>query len=264
MTKQASDHAISVFKAGLSAVPVVGGAIASLIGDYVPSATERSIVLAIEELEQYVRSLGDRVNPDTVNKEQFSELFKSCYLVIIRTHQQEKRSAAVRLIANILLQEGDPILILTAKGNEVDKVLGLRLGADDYVTKPFGLMELMARVEALLRRVNSVTRSGKNVYQFGSVELQTASRRVLKDGREVILTPKEYGLLLALIEKDGAVASRIDLMSEVWGHSSAVISRTVDTHIAELRRKLEVDPARPRYIITVRKTGYRFTPDMSG
>ncbi len=156
-----------------------------------------------------------------------------------------------------------PILILTARGNEVDKVLGLRLGADDYVTKPFGLMELMARVEALLRRVDSVTRSGKNVFQFGSIELQTASRRVLKNGREVVLTPKEYGLLLALIEKEGAVASRIDLMSEVWGHASAVISRTVDTHIGELRRKLETDPARPRHIITVRKTGYRFSPDES-
>ena len=156
-----------------------------------------------------------------------------------------------------------PILILTARGNEIDKVLGLRLGADDYVTKPFGLMELMARVEALLRRVDSVTRSGKTVFQFGSIELQTASRRVLKDGREVVLTPKEYGLLLALIEKEGAVASRIDLMSEVWGHASAVISRTVDTHIAELRRKLETDPARPRHIITVRKTGYRFSPDVS-
>ncbi len=156
-----------------------------------------------------------------------------------------------------------PILILTARGNEIDKVLGLRLGADDYVTKPFGLMELMARVEALLRRVDSVTRSGKNVFQFGSIELQTASRRVLKNGREVVLTPKEYGLLLALIEKEGAVASRIDLMSEVWGHASAVISRTVDTHIAELRRKLETDPARPRHIITVRKTGYRFSPDES-
>ena len=156
-----------------------------------------------------------------------------------------------------------PILILTARGNEIDKVLGLRLGADDYVTKPFGLMELMARVEALLRRVDSVTRSGKNVFQFGSIELQTASRRVLKNGREVVLTPKEYGLLLALIEKQGAVASRIDLMSEVWGHASAVISRTVDTHIAELRRKLETDPARPRHIITVRKTGYRFSPDVS-
>jgi DNA-binding response OmpR family regulator len=156
-----------------------------------------------------------------------------------------------------------PILILTARGNEIDKVLGLRLGADDYVTKPFGLMELMARVEALLRRVDSVTRSGKNVFQFGSIELQTASRRVLKNGREVVLTPKEYGLLLALIEKQGAVASRIDLMSEVWGHASAVISRTVDTHIAELRRKLETDPARPRHIITVRKTGYRFSPDES-
>ena len=156
-----------------------------------------------------------------------------------------------------------PILILTARGNEIDKVLGLRLGADDYVTKPFGLMELMARVEALLRRVDSVTRTGKNVFQFGSIELQTASRRVLKNGREVVLTPKEYGLLLALIEKEGAVASRIDLMSEVWGHSSAVIRRTVDTHIAELRRKLEANPARPRHIITVRKTGYRFSPDMS-
>lgn len=154
-----------------------------------------------------------------------------------------------------------PILILTAKGNEVDKVLGLRLGADDYVTKPFGLMELMARVEALLRRVNSDSRPGKNVYKFGTVELHTESRRVLKDNCEVVLTPKEYGLLLALIEKEGAVASRIDLMSEVWGHSSAVNSRTVDTHVAELRRKLEADPARPKHIITVRKTGYRFSSD---
>ncbi len=154
-----------------------------------------------------------------------------------------------------------PILILTAKGNEVDKVLGLRLGADDYVTKPFGLMELMARVEALLRRVNSDFRPGKNVYKFGTVELHTESRRILKDNCEVVLTPKEYGLLLALIEKEGAVASRISLMSEVWGHSSVVNSRTVDTHVAELRRKLEADPARPRHIITVRKTGYRFSSD---
>jgi DNA-binding response OmpR family regulator len=155
-----------------------------------------------------------------------------------------------------------PILILTAKGNEVDKVLGLRLGADDYVTKPFGLMELMARVEALLRRANAGAGSGRKMRTFGNIKVQTESRRVLKNGCEVVLTPKEYGLLLALIEKDGAVTSRIDLMSEVWGHSSAVISRTVDTHIAELRRKLEDDPARPRHIITVRKTGYRFCRDM--
>ena len=150
-----------------------------------------------------------------------------------------------------------PILILTAKGNEVDKVLGLRLGADDYVTKPFGLMELMARVEALLRRVSKPENSGTSVFRFDDIEVQTASQQVLRDGVLVELTPKEYGLLLALLERDGRVASRIELMSEVWGHSSAVISRTVDTHIAELRRKLEPDPARPRHIMTVRKSGYR-------
>ena len=150
-----------------------------------------------------------------------------------------------------------PVLILTAKGNEVDKVLGLRLGADDYVTKPFGLMELMARVEALLRRTKPSTEKVATTYRFGAVEIHTESQEVMRDGHAVVLTPKEYGLLLALLQRDGAVASRIELMGEVWGHSSAVISRTVDTHIAELRRKLESDPARPRHIITVRKSGYR-------
>ena len=150
-----------------------------------------------------------------------------------------------------------PILILTAKGNEVDKVLGLRLGADDYVTKPFGLMELMARVEALLRRTQSPTNGPAASYTFGDVEINAVSQEVLKDGIVVELTPKEYGLLLALAQRGGAVASRIELMGEVWGHSSAIVSRTVDTHIAELRRKLEHDPARPRHITTVRKSGYR-------
>ena len=150
-----------------------------------------------------------------------------------------------------------PVLILTAKGNEVDKVLGLRLGADDYVTKPFGLMELMARVEALLRRTRPPTEVATANYRFGVVEVRTEPQEVLKNGQAVVLTPKEYGLLLALLQRGGAVASRIELMGEVWGHSSAVISRTVDTHIAELRRKLESDPARPRHIVTVRKSGYR-------
>jgi two-component system alkaline phosphatase synthesis response regulator PhoP len=150
-----------------------------------------------------------------------------------------------------------PVLILTAKGNEVDKVLGLRLGADDYVTKPFGLMELMARVEALLRRVQSPKDVPAESYHFGNVEIHTESQEVVRGSNVVVLTPKEFGLLLALAKRGGAVASRIDLMREVWGHSSAIVSRTVDTHIAELRRKLETDPAKPRHIITVRKSGYR-------
>jgi len=150
-----------------------------------------------------------------------------------------------------------PILILTAKGNEVDKVSGLRLGADDYVTKPFALMELMARVEALLRRAQTIPRHQNVIYRFGNVEVNAGAREVARNGEAVELTPKEFGLLIALLRRRGAVASRIELMKEVWGHSSAIISRTVDTHIAELRRKLESDPTRPEHIRTVRKSGYR-------
>jgi len=155
-----------------------------------------------------------------------------------------------------------PVLILTAKGNEVDKVLGLRLGADDYVTKPFGLMELMARVEALLRRTETRSRPDADVYIFGDIQVHINSQQVLRNERNIDLTPKEYALLIALLRRGGAVASRTELMKEVWGHSSAVISRTVDTHVAELRRKLEIDPARPNYIITIRKSGYRLAAEL--
>ncbi|MBT8083289.1 MAG: response regulator transcription factor [Gammaproteobacteria bacterium] len=150
-----------------------------------------------------------------------------------------------------------PILILTAKGNEVDKVLGLRLGADDYVTKPFALMELIARVEALLRRAGNQSRPGNVNYDFGDIHVCTETQQVIRNGLVIEMTPKEYGLLLALLVRNGSVATRMELMKEVWGHSSAVVSRTVDTHIAELRRKLEDDPARPNYIVTIRSSGYR-------
>jgi DNA-binding response OmpR family regulator len=149
-----------------------------------------------------------------------------------------------------------PVLILTARGEEADKVRGLKLGADDYVTKPFGLLELLARVEALLRR-----RSGGGERhppdRFGAVEVDRAARTVTRGGVPVELAPKEYALLLALLDRDGAVASRLDLMRQVWGYADAIVSRTVDTHIAELRRKLEADPAHPAHILTARKVGYR-------
>ncbi len=150
-----------------------------------------------------------------------------------------------------------PILILTARGEESDKVRGLRLGADDYVTKPFGVLELLARVEALLRRTTPPAEGAGEPEQFGAVEVIPASRSVLRSGRPVALTPKEFDLLLALLRRGGAVASRMELLTEVWGYSAAVLSRTVDTHVAELRRKLETDPAAPRHILTVRKAGYR-------
>jgi DNA-binding response OmpR family regulator len=151
-----------------------------------------------------------------------------------------------------------PVLILTAHGQETEKVRGFRLGADDYVTKPFGLLELMARVSALLRRTTrrplSLDRARET---FGDVEIDSATRTVRRGGAPVPLTPMEFDLLVALVRRHGAVASRIDLLQEVWGHSSAVLTRTVDTHVAELRRKLEPDPAAPRHILTVRKAGYR-------
>jgi DNA-binding response OmpR family regulator len=156
---------------------------------------------------------------------------------------------------------GFPVLILTARGEESDKVRGLRLGADDYVTKPFGVLELLARVEALFRRATSPRHNGSGpettTLRFGEVEVHTASRTVLRRGETVLLTPKEYDLLVALLRRNGACVTRVELLTEVWGYSAEVMSRTVDTHVAELRRKLERDPANPAHIVTVRKTGYR-------
>jgi len=151
-----------------------------------------------------------------------------------------------------------PVLILTARGEEADKVMGFRHGADDYVTKPFGVLELLARVEALLRRTRRETAPrDRHAERFGEITIERASRLVLREGETVSLAPLEYDLLLALLDRRGAVATRHELLREVWGHQAAVVSRTVDTHILELRKKLERDPARPRHILTVRKTGYR-------
>jgi DNA-binding response OmpR family regulator len=148
-----------------------------------------------------------------------------------------------------------PVLILTAKGDEADKVRGFRCGADDYVTKPFGVLELLARIGALLRRAQA--KGHRPVTTFGSIEVDLDRRVVRRRGAEVALTPMEFDLLAALLKRGGAFATRVELLTEVWGHAAAVLTRTVDTHIAELRRKLEDDPGRPRHIVTVRKAGYR-------
>lgn len=154
-----------------------------------------------------------------------------------------------------------PVIILSARGDEADKVRGFRLDADHYVTKPFGLLELLERVHALLRRsAGSDDKSRDEYVTFGDVAVDVMARTVSRSGVTVPLSPRGFDLLLALIQRGGDVVSRVTLLREVWGYQALVLSRTVDSHVAELRRKLEADPAHPRHILTVYKTGYRFAP----
>lgn len=148
-----------------------------------------------------------------------------------------------------------PVLLLTARGEETDKVRGLLEGADDYVTKPFGLMELLARVAALLRRTQTKTASGN--LEFAGLNIDIDERRATSQGVLLALTPKEFDLLVFLASRPGHLVGRATLLREVWGHSSPVASRTVDTHVAELRKKL---PASTEWIETIHKSGYRFLP----
>jgi DNA-binding response OmpR family regulator len=166
-------------------------------------------------------------------------------------------------VLRALRRGGDhvPVLLLTARAEEADVVLGFDLGADDYVTKPFSTVELLARVRALLRRAGPASGARAARQRFGDVEVDPASRSVRRGGQTVELTPKEFDLLLALVRRRGATATRTELLKEVWEYENAdVLTRTVDIHVAELRRKLEDDPTRPRHILTVRKVGYRLSP----
>jgi DNA-binding response OmpR family regulator len=151
-----------------------------------------------------------------------------------------------------------PIIMLTARGQEIDKVLGLKTGADDYVTKPFSFLELMARVEAVLRRVAKPTEAIERI-QFGDVELCFKNFEAHKAGRPVELSPREFKIMKYFIEHRGEVVSRDQLLDAVWGYDCLPLTRTVDMHIAKLRQKIEDTPGDPRHIITVHRVGYKFT-----
>lgn len=152
-----------------------------------------------------------------------------------------------------------PVIMLTARGEEIDRVSGLTLGADDYVVKPFSPRELVARVKAVLRRTAAPTPSAGSVLSQGDVRLDLDKRRLSVEGRQVELTPREYALLEALMTVPGRTFSRDELLDRLYPHGEAVvIERVVDVHIGKLRQKIEPDPSRPRYIYTVRGMGYRF------
>jgi len=152
-----------------------------------------------------------------------------------------------------------PVIMLTARGEAVDRVQGLELGADDYVTKPFSLRELMARIRAVLRRPGP--RQKFEEFAFGDVRVHLRARQAFKGGREVRLTRKEFDLLRYLIEHPGEVITRDRLLDEVWGYEQFPTTRTVDTHILRLRQKFEDDPERPTHILTAHGQGYRFIVD---
>ena len=150
-----------------------------------------------------------------------------------------------------------PIIMLTARGQEIDKVVGLKTGADDYVTKPFSFMELLARVEAVLRRTARRPES-LDRFSFGDVALDFRKNEATKQGQTVELSPREFRLIKYLIDHRHEVVTRDQLLDSVWGYDSFPLTRTVDTHIAKLRQKIEDNPADPHWIITVHRVGYKF------
>jgi two-component system alkaline phosphatase synthesis response regulator PhoP len=148
--------------------------------------------------------------------------------------------------------------MLTARGQVEDRVLGLRLGADDYLVKPFAMSELLARVEARLRREPPAPREASEGYRFGEIDVDFRKAEVTRAGAPVTVSAKEFQLLRYLIRQRGATLSRDELLNEVWGYDAMPTTRTVDVHVAWLRRKIEPNPRRPQYILTVHGLGYKF------
>lgn len=155
---------------------------------------------------------------------------------------------------------GTPIIMLTARGQVTDKVVGLKIGADDYVTKPFEMMELLARVEAQLRRATVGGTLSTEVYQFGDVRVDFRRAEVYRGQDAVELSAKEFRLLRYLIEHRGAALTRDELLNQVWGYETGVSTRTVDVHVAWLRQKLEPNQRHPQFILTIHGLGYKFSP----
>jgi two-component system alkaline phosphatase synthesis response regulator PhoP len=165
-------------------------------------------------------------------------------------------------VLRILRGEGSllPVLMLSARGAEMDKVMGLELGAEDYVTKPFGLAELLARVRAILRREGKGKSARSVVIRSGVLEINADTRQVTRDGKDVELTATEFDVLLCLVEAKGRVLSREQIQAQVWGPDHHGTTRTVDNFLLQLRSKLEFDPGEPKHLVTVRGVGYRFVP----
>jgi two-component system, OmpR family, alkaline phosphatase synthesis response regulator PhoP len=222
-------------------------------------------ILVVEDDEVIRMSLGDRLKSEGYSVE-FAEdgeegLTKAkhpaCDLVILDVMLPKKNGYDVcrdLRMAGVVA----PVLMLTARGQVIDKVLGLKIGADDYLTKPFDAAELLARIEALLRRAKGPAAPG--VQKFGSVHVDLRGTSVSRDGKTVPLSAREFQLLRYFVEHPNTTLSRDVLLKEVWFYSADAFTRTVDVHVASLRQKLEKDPKHPSLIVTVPGLGYKFAP----
>lgn len=222
-------------------------------------------ILLIEDEPGLVRTLGDRLSAEGYQVESILDGQRGF------EKAREERFHLILLdimlpgmngfdICRDLRRAGiqTPILMLTARGLLEEKVVGLKLGADDYLTKPFEIMELLARIEALLRRAAPRTSDRLEVYRFGDVTVDFRRAEVTRAGRPVKLTSREFNLLRCFVLRRESMLTRDDLLNEVWGYDETPYTRTVDVHVASLRQKLEPDPKRPQYILTVHGSGYKF------
>ena len=224
-------------------------------------------VLVVEDDPGILRTVADNLRFE--NYEVVTAMDGETAFVVQRTQQADlivldlmlPRMSGLDLCRQLRASDDQvPVLMLTARGEEADRVLGLDLGADDYVVKPFSVPELMARIRALLRRASSAS-SLAAALAFGQVEVDFRRYSARRGGTPVDLTRKEFALLRFLASRANTVVTRDELLNKVWGFEAYPLTRTVDNHIASLRAKLESDPARPVHIQTVHGVGYKFVPD---
>jgi two-component system alkaline phosphatase synthesis response regulator PhoP len=227
----------------------------------------RANVLFVEDEEALRMTVGDRLRNEGYavecaadGDEGFEKATQIPFDLIILDVMLPRKSGFV--VCRDIRQAGliTPILMLTARGQTSDKVNGLKIGADDYVTKPFNMLELMARVEALLRRAPSRPVAQTSGFDFGSIHVDLLGTEATRDGEVVNLSAREFQLLRYFIERRGTTLSREELLKQVWGYSADMYTRTVDVHVASLRQKLEEDPKQPKFILTVQGLGYKFKP----
>jgi len=232
-----------------------------------PTPVLRPRLLLIEDEPSLVLTLTDRLRAEGYQVETAGDGDSGYERAIVAGHDLILLDVSLpgkggfEVLRDLRRQRVDtPVLMLTARGQLVDRVLGRKLGADDYLTKPFDLLELLARIEAVLRRRGGPGATAADAFSFGEVRVDFRRAEVLRNGQPIPLSSLEFKLLRHLIERRGELLSRRDLLEQVWGYPGVLQTRTVDVHIASLRQKIERHPAKPEHIVTVHRMGYRFQP----